>query len=161
MIATSSISKIQISRWMGWCLAVTKIDNNVHAVSANVVDCPTQLILWFFDWVNVTSDNIYPYSHNSEIFNIFAVLATRSAIADLVRMRAKLLKWSAFRPHFTFKVSFSPLWEKSCSEAVKKRREKCQSDWERGWGAASLGKWDYIILPPWWTTSHFCRKKCF
>ena len=36
------------------------------------------------------------------------VLATRSTIADLVRMRTKLLKWSALRLHFTFKVSFSP-----------------------------------------------------
>ena len=36
------------------------------------------------------------------------VLATRSTIADLVCMRTKLLKWSALRPHFTFKVSFSP-----------------------------------------------------
>ena len=139
MIATSSISKIQISRWMGWCLAVTKIDNNVHAVSANVVDCPTQLILWFFDWVNVTSDNIYPYSHNSEIFNIFAVLATRSAIADLVRMRAKLLKWSAFRPHFTFKVSFSPLWEKSCSEAVKKGERSVNQIEDDGEGMHFMG----------------------
>ena len=29
-----------------------------------------------------------------------SVLATRSAIVDLVRMRTTLPKWSAFRPHF-------------------------------------------------------------
>ena len=147
MIATSSISKIQISRWMGWCLAVTKIDNNVHAVSANVVDCPTQFILWFFDWVNVTSDNIYPYSHNSEIFNIFAVLATRSAIG-LGPHAGQTAKWSAFRPHFTFKVSFSPLWEKKLQWSCEKRREKCQSDWGRWWGHTSHGKWNYMYNIP-------------
>ena len=76
------------------------------------------------------------------------VLATRCAIADLVCMRTKLLKWSAFRPHFTQKVSFSQSWKKSCSEAVKRER-KCQSDWEQGWGHASLGKWDYISFLPW------------
>ena len=34
-------------------------------------------------------------------------------------MRTKLMKWSAFRPHFTQKVSFSH-FERNGSESVKK-----------------------------------------
>ena len=37
-----------------------------------------------------------------------------------VRMRTKLMKWSAIRLHFTQKASFSQSWKKSGSEAVKK-----------------------------------------
>ena len=35
---------------------------------------------------------------------LFTVGPKKAAIADLVRMRPKLLKWSAIRPHFTQKI---------------------------------------------------------
>ena len=55
--------------------------------------------------------------------------------ADLVRLRTKLMKWSAFRRHLTQKYLFSQSWKKSGSEA-EKGREKFQSDWGKGWGRA-------------------------
>ena len=47
------------------------------------------------------------------------MLSKKVAIADLVSMRTKLMKWSALRQHYTQKVSFSPKGEKSGRKAVK------------------------------------------
>ena len=56
-----------------------------------------------------------------------AVDATRSAIADLVCMRTKLLRWSVFRPHFTSKVSFFPL---GCFESpIALPRRQTRGSW--------------------------------
>ena len=70
----------------------------------------------------------------------------KSAIAVLVRMRTKLRKWSAFRAHFTQKVSFSQSWKNSGSEVVKKGKSVNQIENK---GEGPLGKWYYITFLPW------------
>ena len=68
-----------------------------------------------------------------------AVDATRSAIADLVCMRTKLLRWSVFRPHFSSKVSFFPLGCFESPIALPRRQTR------GNWVTSRWFKWIVII----------------
>jgi len=67
------------------------------------------------------------------------VRAERSSIEDLVLMRTKLLNWSSFSPHFTQKFSFSQLFVKNGSEAVKKGERSINQIENKGEGMQPLG----------------------
>ena len=54
-------------------------------------------------------------------------------------MRTKLMKWSAFRPQLTQKVSFSQLLKKSGSEAVKKGERSVNQIENKGEGMHLMG----------------------
>ena len=72
---------------------------------------------------------------------LLTVLPKKSAIVDLVCMRTKLLKWSAFRPHFTQKVSLSHFERKVVVKLWKRKREVSirLRTRVRDWGHASPG----------------------
>ena len=60
-------------------------------------------------------------------------------VISLICMRTKLMKWSAFRPQLTQKVSFSQLLKKSGSEAEKKGERSVNQIENKGEGMHLLG----------------------